>query len=205
MTKMESCQVGVFLGYTSWNRRTLIDKRLYLPDDWANDPVRRRQCGVPEITLKTKAELGLEMLLNAREGGVPFAWVGMGCFYGQQPWFLDHLNQESFLYIADIPSDTRVWLEEPEVEIPERKGKRGRHPTRKQLTEGEPEPVEVRKIAEELSDDAGEHTFLRDTERKELWSDMARNASSNTKMSRLAEMSCSRYWIERGLKTRKGR
>ena len=35
------CEVKVFLGYTVWNRRTLIDKRLYLPDDWANDPVRR--------------------------------------------------------------------------------------------------------------------------------------------------------------------
>ncbi|MDI6822741.1 MAG: IS701 family transposase, partial [Actinomycetota bacterium] len=222
--KVKNCQVGVFLGYAFWNRRTLIDKRLYLPDDWANDPVRRRKCGVPpEITFKTKAELGLEMLLKAKERGFPFAWVGMDCFYGQQPWFLDSLDSEGFLYIADVPSDTRVWLEDPKVEIPKRKGKRGRHPTRKQLVEGEPEPLEVRKIVEELPDDAWEHTFLRDTERKELWCDMAclrvhqvrdglpgpeswlilrkgdngeekyqfSNASPNTKMSRLAEMSCS--------------
>ena len=55
--KVENCQVGVFLGYTLWNRRTLIDRRLYLPEDWANDPVRREQCGVPpEIAFKTKAE-----------------------------------------------------------------------------------------------------------------------------------------------------
>jgi len=235
--KVDNCQVGVFLGYAFWNRRTLIDKRLYLPDDWANDPVRRRQCGVPpEITFKTKAELGLEMLLKARERGVPFAWVGMDCFYGQQPWFLDSLESEDFLYIADIPSDTRVWLEAPKVEIPKRKGKRGRHSARKQLIEGEPEPLEVRKIVEELPDDAWEHTFLRDTERRELWCDMAclrvhqvrdglpgpeswlilrkedngekkyqlSNASPDTKMSRLAEMSCSRYWMERALEDAKG-
>jgi len=235
--KVDNCQVGVFMGYAFWNRRTLIDKRLYLPEDWANDPVRRRQCGVPpEITFKTKAELGLEMLVKARARGVPFAWVGMDCFYGQQSWFLDSLESEGFLYIADIPSDTRVWLEAPKVEIPKRKGKRGRHPTRKQLRGGEPEPLEVRKIVEELPVDAWEHTFLRDTERKELWCDMAclrvhqvrdglpgpeswlilrkedngekkyqlSNASPDTKKSRLAEMSCSRYWMERALEDAKG-
>ena len=64
--KVENCQVGVFLGYALWSRRTLIDKRLYLPEDWANDPVRRERCGVPDnITFKPKAELGLEMLLAA--------------------------------------------------------------------------------------------------------------------------------------------
>jgi len=72
---MENSQVGVFPGYALWNRRTVIDKRLYLPEDWANDPVRRERCGVPaEITFKTKAELGLEMLLAAKERGRHPAW-----------------------------------------------------------------------------------------------------------------------------------
>jgi SRSO17 transposase len=85
------------------------------------------------------------MLLKARERGAPFAWVGMDCFYGQQPWFLYRLDREGFLYITDVPSGTRVWLERPELEVPKRKGERGRHPTRKQVIEGEPEPIEVRK------------------------------------------------------------
>ncbi len=88
--KVDNCQVGVFLGYAFHSYRTLIDKRLYLPEDWANDPNRREQCSVPDsVTFKTKAELGWEMLLNARKGDLLFAWVGMDCFYGQQPWFLD--------------------------------------------------------------------------------------------------------------------
>ena len=73
--KVENCQVGAFLGYASWSYRTLIDKRLCLPEDWASDPVRRERCGVPDnITFKTKAELGLDMLLKAKEQGIPFAW-----------------------------------------------------------------------------------------------------------------------------------
>lgn len=39
--KVDNCQVGVFLGFAFWSYRTLIDKRLYLPGEWANNPVRR--------------------------------------------------------------------------------------------------------------------------------------------------------------------
>jgi hypothetical protein len=66
--KVDNCQMGVFLGYALWNYRTLIDRRLYLPKDWVDDPHRRARCSVPEaITFKTKAELGWGMLLNARK------------------------------------------------------------------------------------------------------------------------------------------
>jgi len=93
--KIENCQMGVFLGYTNGNRRTIIDERLYLPEDWANDPIRRKKCGVPDdIVFKTKGQLGLEMLLEAQNRKVPFAWVGMDCFYGEQPWLLDEIPSE---------------------------------------------------------------------------------------------------------------
>lgn len=93
--KVDNCKVGVFLGYAMHSYRTLIDKRLYLPKDWAEDLDRRECCDVPaEIIFKTKAELALDMLLMAKERGVPFAWVGMDCFYGQQPWLLERLESE---------------------------------------------------------------------------------------------------------------
>ena len=235
--KVDNCQVGVFLGYAMHSYRALVDKRLYLPVDWAEDQVRREHCGVPAwITFKTKAELALEMLSRAKERGVPFAWLGMDCFYGQQPWLLDRLDRDGDIYIADVPNDTRVWRNCPTVEVPERKGKRGPHPRRERIVEGEPEPIEVRKIAEETPEEEKERVFLRDTERKELWCNMVclrvyqvreglpgpeswliilwddngevkyqlSNASPGTKMKRLAEMSCSRYWIERALEDAKG-
>ena len=62
------------MGYANENNRTLIDERLYLPEDWANDPIRRMECGVPEdVVFKTKGELALEMLLDAKNSKIPFA------------------------------------------------------------------------------------------------------------------------------------
>ncbi len=172
--KVDNGQVGVFLGYINGNRRTLIDERLYLPKEWAEDPIRRIKCGVPEdIVFKTKAKLGLEMLLKAQDRGVPFAWVGMDCFYGEQPWLLDSIDVRKMIYIADIPYDTRVWMEKPNIEVPEKKGTRGPDPKRKKLVPGEPHPIEVKELAEQLDTPQYSRVFLRDTERKELWSMLA--------------------------------
>jgi FOG: Transposase len=83
----------------------LIDAALYLPEDWAEDMKRRAACGVPEdVVFKTKAELGLEMILRARENNVPFGWVGMDSFCGRQSWLRDRIDSEGMIYIADIPS-----------------------------------------------------------------------------------------------------
>ncbi|MCG7850768.1 MAG: transposase [ANME-2 cluster archaeon] len=113
---------GKYVGYVNENHRTLIAERLYLPTDWANDPIRRIECGVPEdVIFKTKGELALEMLLDAEGRKFPFAWVGMDCFYRQQPWLLENIDEKGITYIADIPCNTRVWLDLPKTDIPEKK------------------------------------------------------------------------------------
>jgi len=236
--KIENCQMGVFLSYANGNRRTLIDERLFLPEDWANDPIRRKKCGVPDdVVFKTKAQLGLEMLLEAQKRGIPFAWVGMDCFYGEQPWLLDEIASKGMVYIADIPCDTQAWLEKPRIEIPEKKGIVGRNPKRKKIILGEPQPIKVQDLAKQLDPSQYARVFLRETERKELWSMLAclrvfpvrdqlpgvetwliirkdegenitkyqlSNASAETTIERLGQMSCSRYWIERALEDGKG-
>jgi SRSO17 transposase len=236
--KVDKCQVGFFMVYAIENYRTFIDERLYLPEDWANDPIRRMQCGVPEdVVFKTKGELAFEMLLDAKERGIPFGWAGMDCFYGQQPWLRDSIDKEGITYTADIPCDTRVWLDLPKTEIPEKKGKRGRNPTRERIADGEPEPIKVEKLGYMLDSPESRCVFIRDTERKELWCQMVclrvypvrdelpeketwliirrnkgekqikyqfSNASADTSIERLGQMSCSRYWIERALQDAKG-
>ncbi len=171
--KIDNCQVGVYLGYANGDRRTLIDERLYLPQDWANDLLRRLKCGVPDdVVFKTKAQLGLEMLLEAKERGVPFAWVGMDCFYGEQSWLRNEIDSTGMTYIADVPSNTQVWLHPPRTEVIEKRGTAGRNPTIEKIAPGEPEPMQVQKLADH-PDTKYHRVFLRDTERKELWSQLA--------------------------------
>lgn len=236
--KVENCQVGVFLGYANGVYRTLIDEALYLPNDWAEDWEHREKCGVPEdVIFKTKAELALEMILRARDNDVPFGWVGMDSFYGEQPWLRNEIDSKGMIYIADIPNDTRVWLNNPKTGIPERKGDRGRIPTKKKVLEGESDPIKVRDLKEQLDAEQWNHVFVRDTERKKLWSNIAcirvypvvdglpgdeiwliiriddgdesvkyqfSNATPDTGVERFAQMSCSRYWIERAFEDGKG-
>src|SRR3954462_13492685 len=81
--RIENCQVGVFLGYASRHGHALIDRALYLPEVWANDPARRRTAGVPEDTLfATKPQLGRQMLARAFAAGVPCRWVTGDSVYG---------------------------------------------------------------------------------------------------------------------------
>src|SRR5258708_36725617 len=40
--RVENCQVGVFLSYVTAQGHALIDRDLYLPEDWCADPSRRQ-------------------------------------------------------------------------------------------------------------------------------------------------------------------
>lgn len=172
--KIDNCQVGVFLGYVNGRNRTLIDERLYLPKEWAEDLSRRREAGVPdEVTFKTKAQLAKEMILHARDNGVPFAWVGMDSLYGDLPWLRNDLDVEGITYIADIHRDTWVWLDLPRIGIPERKSHQGRCPTRTVVVDGEPSAVLVEDIAKQIPSSQWIRVFVRDTERGALWTEIA--------------------------------
>jgi SRSO17 transposase len=166
--KVDNCQVGVFIAYSVPGETTLIDRRLYLPEQWTEDAQRCNRAGVPENgqIFRTKAKYGLEMILNAKEEGIPFEFVGMDAHYGEQPWLLSRLEEEQIVYVADIPCDTRIYLEYPEVGVPERKGDRGKNPTKVQVLEGN--PVKVKDLAS--CDDTVWYTLkVRDIERGELW------------------------------------
>ena len=172
--KVENCQVGVVLGYAHRDQRILIDGQLYLPEEWARSRQLRNECKVPkDVLFRTKAQIGLDMILNARKNGVPFGWVGMDFFYGEQPWLRQKLDAEGLIFIADIPRDTRVWLSQPKTGIPERDGKQGRRPSRERVLDGEPMPIEVQEIKEQIDPAQWRQVPVRDTERKELKIDIA--------------------------------
>jgi SRSO17 transposase len=81
--KITNCQIGVFAAYVSGRGHALIDRALYLPKAWADDPARRAAAHIPQqIAFATKPQLARAMIERAIAAGVPFAWVVGDSIYG---------------------------------------------------------------------------------------------------------------------------
>ena len=81
--KITNCQIGVFTAYVSRHGHAFIDRALYLPKAWTDDPARLRATHVPsEIGFATKPQLATRMIARADAAGVPFRWVAADTVYG---------------------------------------------------------------------------------------------------------------------------
>jgi len=70
--RVENCQVGIFLVYRSGRAQAIVDRRLYLPAEWAEDRPRCRAAGIgDDVTFAGKARIGDRMLARARAAGLP--------------------------------------------------------------------------------------------------------------------------------------
>jgi SRSO17 transposase len=104
--RIENCQVGVFLGYASPLGQALIDRELYLPTAWTDDPARCRHAGVPEpITFATKTEIARTLIGNALNAGAPCAWVLADALYGSDSGLRRMLEQRSQPYVLAVRSN----------------------------------------------------------------------------------------------------
>ncbi|WP_448188103.1 IS701 family transposase [Azospirillum sp. sgz301742] len=109
--RTENCQVAVFLGYASRRGRALIDRALYLPEEWAADADRRRLAGVPEeVAFATKPKQGRVLLERAVAAGVPCAWVTADSVYGGDYALRLWLERQPLGYVLTVTSKQRAPL-----------------------------------------------------------------------------------------------
>src|SRR5471032_861992 len=81
--KITNCQIGVFATYVSRHGHAFIDRELYLPKSWTDDPVRLAAAHVPEETgFATKPQLAARMIARAIAANVPFSWGAADSVYG---------------------------------------------------------------------------------------------------------------------------
>jgi SRSO17 transposase len=106
--RTENCQIGVFLAYASPRGHALIDRELYLPQSWTEDPDRCRAAGIPdEVEFATKPRLAQAMLSRALRAGVPFSWFTADEVYGQAKYLHAWLEDQDVSYVLAIKrSDT---------------------------------------------------------------------------------------------------
>src|SRR5215469_12488743 len=98
--RTENCQVGVFLAYASAYGHALIDRELYLPQSWTEDPARCREAGIPdEVEFATKPRQAQAMIARAVAAGVSFAWFTADETYGQAKWLQGWLEERDVCYV----------------------------------------------------------------------------------------------------------
>jgi SRSO17 transposase len=110
--KKENCQVGVFLCYASREGAAFVDRALYLPKEWADDPQRLSEAGVPEgVGFATKGELAKAMLNEAFEAGIPARWVVADTVYGMTRGLRGWLEKRERSYVLAVTSSKGVYHE----------------------------------------------------------------------------------------------
>lgn len=131
--KLENCQVGVFACLGQGQRVALVDFKLFLPESWARDPARCRKAKIPESERRhrTKAELALAMVQQARASGLSHQWIGGDEIYGNNRTLTDALEKAGEVFLMDINRNHLLWDRDPMGVVPPAGQRRGRPPTRR--------------------------------------------------------------------------
>ncbi|MBF0614927.1 MAG: IS701 family transposase [Magnetococcales bacterium] len=117
--KVDNCQVGVFAALGAGKHATVVDYRLYLPKEWTDNKARCKQAGIPEdVTFKSKCQLAVEMVREARNRGLRFGWVGLDGGYGKDPACLREIEALGETFMADVHSNQMIYLKDPQPMLP---------------------------------------------------------------------------------------
>ena len=125
--KQDNCQVAVSLSLANAFASLPVAYRLYLPQDWAEDLVRRAKAGVPDdVAFKTKPQLALEQITWACETGLPRGVVLMDAGYGVDAKLRLGVTALGLTYVAGVLPNTLAWIPGADVTPPQVTPKKGR-------------------------------------------------------------------------------
>ena len=146
--KVENCQSGVFVGYSSQKGYGLLTCRLYMPQSWfTQEQEQRRKANlVPEdLVFETKQQIALQLIDKVISSGLfPAKWIGADAAFGSDIDFLNALP-DHLRYFASVRSDARVFTKKPKIGLPAYKG-RGRRPFKVKVLPGQPKSKRVSDI-----------------------------------------------------------
>jgi SRSO17 transposase len=147
--KIANCQVAVSLHWSSLEFSCPLSWRLYLPQEWLEDPQRAAEVKLPaEIRYQSKTELALELIDQAVSWEIPVMPVVADSFYGNDFGFRENLRQRQLPYVMAVEPTTVVWRQDPKVDLPPPK-KTGR-PRQFPPVESLPQPEDLLTIAQHL-------------------------------------------------------
>jgi SRSO17 transposase len=129
--KRGNCQIGVSVHAVGERGTVPLGWALYLPEDWCEDPERRRRAKIPpQVGFKTKPELGVGLVERAAGWDVPSAPVLGDHAYGENTWLRDRLDEADCEYVLSVGPTTKVFEQGTTFAVPVRTSEDGRAPWR---------------------------------------------------------------------------
>jgi len=154
--KVDNCQVGVFAAYVSESGYALIDKRLFIPEQWFTEEYRhrRKKCNLPhDIGFRTKRQLATEMLQAIHEEKtLPFKYVLGDSIYGESPEFIKAVEAlTGVIYFVSVSKSTPCWLKRP-MTLTKQYRWGGKLRTKTVLIDTGSKPIRVDELAKNIND-----------------------------------------------------
>jgi SRSO17 transposase len=108
--KQDNCQVAVSVSLACETASVPVDWRLYLPQEWADDPDRRTKAGVPEeVEFVTKPKIALQQIKRLMAQGAPRYCVLADAGYGVDTTLREGLTELGLPYVMGITGSVTVW------------------------------------------------------------------------------------------------
>jgi SRSO17 transposase len=166
--KQDNCQVAVSLSLANDGGSLPVAFDLYLPEEWATDPVRRTKAGVPtRLTFRTKPQIALEQIRRALAEGLPPGVVLGDAAYGVETDFRTALTALSLSYVLGVQSSLGVWPPGCGPLPPKPWSGKGRRP-KLQRRDAEHQPVSAKDLAFTLPPSAWQTVSWREGSRGDL-------------------------------------
>jgi SRSO17 transposase len=125
--KIGNCQIAVSVHAVGERGSLPLGWRLYLPEEWCDDLLRRRKAKIPdEVWFQTKPELAAGVCAGAADWEIPLAPILADCAYGDDTRFRTKLHALAFEYVLAVSAKVSVYGPETTFAVPERNGTVGR-------------------------------------------------------------------------------
>ncbi len=171
--KQDNCQVAVSLSVSTDHASLPIAYQLYLPQTWADDPVRRARAKVPaQVMFQTKPQIALDQIKAARAQGVSPGVILADAGYGADGAFRAGLSALSLAYIVGVQPTLSVWRPGEEPLAPKPWSGKGRPASLLRRTP-EHKPLSAKDLADQMAADAWSTLTWREGTNTELASRFA--------------------------------
>lgn len=117
--KTGNCQIGVSLHAAGKKGTVPLGWALYLPEEWCEDPERRKKARIPgDVVFRTKPQLGVDLAVGASGWRVKRAPVLGDAAYGDNTELRDRLHDDDLEYVLSVKSETTVFAPETTFVVP---------------------------------------------------------------------------------------